>query len=116
MATAKPNISGRPRRWKGRLVRWALLLAVALLAWFWKPIHSHAAAVASESARVGCPCRFIAGRDMESCRRDFQHGMGPVILSEDAEEKSVTAWVPLLSSQTATYREGQGCVLEPWAD
>lgn len=116
MATAKPNIPGRPRRWKGRLVMWALLLAIALLAWFWKPIHSRAAAVASESARIACPCRFVAGRDMASCRRDSRHGMSPVILSEDAGEKSVTAWVPLFSSQTATYHEGPGCVLERWVD
>jgi len=114
MATAKPNISGSPRRGKGRLILWGGLLAVALLAWFWKPLHSHARAAAAESARLVCPCRFVAGRGMDSCRRDIPGGIGPVFLSEDTEEKGVTALVPLLSSQTATYREGLGCVLEPW--
>ena len=37
-----------------------------------------------------------------------------ISLSEDAEAKSVTASFPLLESQTATYREGYGCVLESW--
>jgi hypothetical protein len=28
----------------------------------------------------------------------------------------VTARFPLLASKTATFRDGQGCVLETWAD
>ena len=40
--------------------------------------------------------------------------MEVVFLSEDAEAKSVTARVPLIASATATYREGFGCLLEPW--
>ena len=39
-----------------------------------------------------------------------------VFLSDDEEERSVTARVPLLSSATARYREGFGCVLDPWKD
>jgi hypothetical protein len=30
------------------------------------------------------------------------------------QARSVTARFPLLASQTATYREGWGCVLEKW--
>jgi hypothetical protein len=37
-----------------------------------------------------------------------------VTLSEEPAAKSVTASFPLLASTTATYREGWGCVLEPW--
>ena len=51
---------------------------------------------------------------MKSCQGDFIPGMEAVFLSEDEEAKSVTAWVPLAKSNTATYREGFGCVLEPW--
>jgi hypothetical protein len=40
--------------------------------------------------------------------------MSLVRLSEDDRAKSVTASVPLLASETATYREGFGCVLEKW--
>ena len=116
MATDKPKIPGRPSRWKGRLILWGLLLAAALLAWFWKPLHAHAMALAAQSARTACSCHFVAGRDMVSCRRDLPRGLNPVFLTEDGEAQSVTAWVPLLSSQAATYHEGQGCVLERWQD
>ena len=37
-----------------------------------------------------------------------------VMLSEDAEARSVTARVPLIASQTARWRPGQGCALDPW--
>ena len=39
-----------------------------------------------------------------------------VSLSEDTKDKSVTARFPLIASETATYREGYGCVLEEWQD
>jgi len=40
--------------------------------------------------------------------------MGLIGLSEDEASRSVTASFPLLASQTATYREGYGCVLQQW--
>lgn len=42
--------------------------------------------------------------------------MALVSLGEDIEAKSVTARVPLLASQTAILRQGEGCVLEKWED
>jgi hypothetical protein len=42
--------------------------------------------------------------------------MEMVALGEDAQARSVTARFPLLAKQTATYREGWGCVLEPWKE
>ena len=65
-------------------------------------------------ARVGCSCRFVAGRSLEDCAKDKLAGMELVMLSEDAEAKSVTARFPLLARETATLRDGYGCVLEPW--
>lgn len=116
MATAeKITTSSFPSR--RRLRRAATVLAgAALLAlvWFWGPLKAESVTAASHAARVACPCRFIAGRDLSSCRDDLERGMPIVMLSEDAEAKSVTARVPLLASQTATFREGQGCLLEPW--
>jgi hypothetical protein len=90
--------------------------AIAALAWLWQPLKARAVTGASYAARVACPCRFIAGRALSACHGDFEPGIGLAILSEDAEAKSVTAWVPLLASQTATFREGEGCQLEPWKD
>lgn len=66
------------------------------------------------AARVGCSCRFVAGRSLESCEGDKVPGMEVVTLSEDIEAKSVTAAFPLVTSTTATFREGYGCVLERW--
>lgn len=66
------------------------------------------------AARVACSCRFVAGRSLESCEGDKVPGMELVSLSDDEEAKSVTATLPLVTSTTATYREGYGCVLEKW--
>jgi hypothetical protein len=125
MATAKPPALPRnkpapgqvPRRrkWRTALVL-AVLAAALLLAWFWKPLNGYALAGTSYGAKVTCSCRYIGGRSLQDCRKDFVSGMGLVTLSEDTRAKSVTARVPLLSSQTATFREGEGCLLEKWPD
>lgn len=51
---------------------------------------------------------------MEDCRKDKLAGMELVSLSSSEGEKSVTASVPLLASDTARYRKGYGCVLNRW--
>lgn len=79
-------------------------------------IAGYAGVSAAYSARVACSCRFVAGRSLEDCEKDKLGGMELVTLADDAEAKSVTARFPLVTSHTATYREGYGCVLEPWAD
>ena len=94
----------------------ALLGVVLLLVWYWKPLGGYAVAGASYGAKVTCACRHIGGRSLEDCRKDFVSGMGLVSLSEDTKAKSVTARFPLLSRQTATFREGEGCLLEKWPD
>jgi hypothetical protein len=119
MATAKPpplpKVARSPRRWR-RVLALLLLAAVILLAWFWQPINRYAVAGASYGARVGCACRYIGGRSLGDCRKDFLPGMALIRLSEDAKEKRVTARFPLLSRQSAQFREGEGCVLETWKD
>lgn len=103
----------------GRLSRNTVLvlLAMALVVGVWAyraPIQGYASAGTSFGARVACSCRFVGGRELGDCEKDFEPGMSMVFLSEDAEAKSVTAYIPLVASQTATYREGYGCVLEKW--
>jgi hypothetical protein len=116
MATAKPtNSLPFRRRWK-RIAALALLAALIALAWAWTSLGTRAQAAASYGARIACACRFVAGREIGTCSRDFEPGMGFVFVSEDAEDKSVTARVPLLASETATYVKGRGCQLEPWDD
>ncbi|RVQ67867.1 hypothetical protein EKN06_07035 [Croceicoccus ponticola] len=82
--------------------------------WGWQPLTMQAEAGTAFGARVGCSCRYVAGREIGDCEKDFVDGMGAVSLSADDDAKSVTASVPLLSSTTATWREGWGCVLEPY--
>jgi hypothetical protein len=42
--------------------------------------------------------------------------MDLITLSEDTSARSVTARFPLIAGQTATYRDGWGCVLERWGN
>ena len=113
MATAKRSTSGRRRIWPQAL--FALVVLGAGLAWFYRaPIAGYTTAGTAFGARTACSCRYIAGRPLGDCEKDFEPGMALVFLSDDPETKTVTARVPLLASATATYREGFGCVLEPW--
>lgn len=116
MATAKPKASYQPRR-SGRFLLLILgVMALALIAWFRAPLTARAQAGASYGARIACSCRFVAGRELSSCRDDFEPGMSLIMLSEDVEAKSVTARFPLLAAQTARLRPDAGCVLESWED
>jgi hypothetical protein len=111
MATANPASPQRTRRrWP-----WLLLAAVlGLLIWFWGPLNGYAIAGTSYGARVACSCKFLGGRALDDCRKDFEPGMEVIVLTADEQAKSVTATFPLLASQTAIFQEGEGCRLEPW--
>lgn len=117
MATANPV---SPRSRGRRRTRLWLLVPVLVLgaagAVALGPLKEQALAGAAFGARIACSCRHIEGRPLGECRKDFEPGMQLVMLSEDADRASVTAHVPLLASQTATFRPGQGCALEPWKD
>ncbi len=98
---------------------WSILLVVAMLAggtayYFRQDIAGHVRAATAYGARTACSCRHVAGRDLESCTGEFPSGMELVLVSEDAEDRSVTAWIPLVASDRAQYREGFGCLLKPW--
>ena len=113
MATAK--LTASPPRRRRTWVLIALIALVALLvAVFWRPLTGYARVGSAYGAHVGCSCRYAGARDLKDCAKDFEPGMELVSLSEDRQARSVTARFPLLGSATATYREGWGCVLEPW--
>ena len=113
MATAKRSRSGQRRIWPRAVVALAALAGV--LVWVYRaPIGGYTTVGAAFAARTACACRYIAGRGIEDCEKDFEPGMALVFLSDDPETRSVTARVPLLASDTARYRRGYGCVLEPW--
>ncbi len=127
MATSKHNRRRSDRFWRAMTgwmvmpngwLRWTLaaglLVMLALAAWKGPRLRADAVTGASFGARVACSCRYIEGRPLASCKKDFEPGMELVMLSEDSTAKSITARFPLLASQTATYQAGAGCVLEKW--
>lgn len=105
-----------PPQWRRRLLIGLGLGAAALLAFYWHPIMATARTGAAYGARVGCSCRFVAGRPLGECRKDFEPGMGVVLLSEDVQARRVTARFAFLASESASYRPGWGCQLDRWDD
>ncbi|WP_082836136.1 hypothetical protein [Croceicoccus bisphenolivorans] len=113
---ARTTHSRQPARTRSKVVLGGGALVAVIAFWGWQPLTSQAEAGTAFGARMACSCRFIGGRELGDCEKDFVDGMAMVSLSEDTTAKSVTASVPLVSSTTATYREGWGCVLEPYED
>ena len=103
-----------------RRTRWIVVAILALIAgtlWFYRaPIAGYSGTGAAYAARVACSCRFVAGRSLEDCAKDKLSGMELITLSDDEEERSVTARFPLLASETARFRKGYGCVLDGWEE
>jgi hypothetical protein len=116
LAMAKsPSLSPRRRPRYGLWLLAIIALVAGGAAWaFREPIKGYGSIASAYSARVACSCRFVGGRSLEDCGKDKLAGMEAVTLVEDVETKSVTARFPLVAEATATYREGYGCVLEPW--
>ena len=101
-------LSGKARIaiWSVLAVVIALVAAVLLYACAMRPQLELGTGYA---ARVACACRYIGNRPLKSCYKDFEPGMEPIRLSENAVEKSVTASVPLLASRTARFDPLLGC-------
>lgn len=93
-----------------------LVLAFGGAAWFvWgEGLRRTSEAGTAYGAHVACSCRYVSGRSLSDCSKDKLEGMELIMLSEDPAEKSVTASIPLIASDTAKYREGYGCVLKEW--
>jgi hypothetical protein len=113
MATAKTTgIRRRPLWLKAAVV---IVIALAAVGWLYRaPLYGFAETGAAVGARNTCACRYVAGRSLKDCKKDFEPRMEAVFLSDDPDSKSVTGYVPLVSSETARYRKGYGCVPEPW--
>ncbi len=89
-----------------------LLLLIAFIGWNYSGWQKQADVGTAYGARVGCSCRFVQGRDLESCESDFEPGMAMVSLSEDKDKKRVTASVPLMARHSAHYAGDTGCLLD----
>lgn len=98
-----------------RIAGFVVVAAFLVSFFFGEAIAGFSDVGTSYAAKTSCSCRYVAGRDLDSCYADFAPGMGAIWLSEDADAQSVTARIPLVESAEATYREGYGCVLEGYA-
>ena len=67
------------------------------------------------AARVACGCRYAGNRTLADCRKDFEPGMEPIQLSEDAVTKTITAYVPLIASRSVRYDPVLLCIPESFA-
>lgn len=91
----------------------ALVLLAVLLIWKFPSFKAQAELGSAYAARVGCSCRYVEGRSLESCQTDFEPGMEMVSVSEDPETRTITGSVPLLASRSARYAGATGCLLAP---
>lgn len=105
---ASPNGQRPWLNWKRTALIIAVIAAVAI-AWNWSLISGNARLATAYGAHVGCSCRYIGGRDLNSCEQDFEAGMEMVSLSDDADSKAVTASIPIIASATARYDAASGC-------
>ncbi|WP_156839699.1 hypothetical protein [Novosphingobium aquimarinum] len=114
MATGKTvhYREGRPSRAPRILIAVVLLVAVAGLAWAVTSYRAQARYEAARAARLACVCRYVSGLPLEAC--EARMGGGSLSLSQDPEQRSVTAGYPLMPHQSATYSDGPGCQLQPW--
>ncbi len=118
MAKARPQKKAATTGARSGRAMWIGLIVVALVAavgWAYRePAMGYANTATAYSARVACSCRFVAGRSLKDCKKDRLAGMELVTLVDDPQAKSVTARFPLISSDTAIFRKGYGCVLQKW--
>lgn len=66
------------------------------------------------AARVACGCRYMGNRPLRSCYADFEPGMTPIRLKEDAGAGTITAYVPLIAHRTVRFDPVLGCQPEPF--
>ncbi|GGZ00146.1 hypothetical protein ACFSTD_03530 [Novosphingobium colocasiae] len=98
-----------------------MLGLAALLALAWTALRRDALASAAYGARVGCVCHFVSGQGTGQCKADIAlAGLGQtaglVMLSADDAARTMTARVPLLATQSATFDPATGCRLSPWSN
>lgn len=113
-----PHLRGRKRQGgkSGGCLPWVVGFGVLLalfLVWKFPSFKAQAELGSAYAARVGCSCRYVQGRSLDSCQTDFEPGMDMVSLSEDPATKTVTGSVPLLASRSARYAGASGCLINP---
>lgn len=115
MAKSRSSRNSSPPRRSWAITALAAIAVLAALFYVYgAPLVANAQVATAYSARIACSCRFVAERDLADCSKDKLAGMEWVSLSEDVEAQTVAASIPLVASDTASLRDGYGCVLQPW--
>jgi hypothetical protein len=117
MTTASPNSSSvksaKPPMSKKRIavfVAGALTaIVIFLLIFNFSALNGYARLGSSYVAHITCSCRYIEGRDMESCAEDGEPGTEIVNITDDPENKRITASVLFLAKAVAERRGDFGC-------
>lgn len=113
MATAT-SPAKKPSLGVGQKIKYgALAVGALILLWIlmnFSDIVGQANLGTAYAAHVACSCRYIEGRPLASCYKDFEPGMGMVSLTDDPAHKRVKASVPLLASVVAERRGDFGCL------
>ena len=98
----------------GQKVKYGALAALTLLllwlAFSFADIKAQAKLGVSYASHIACSCRYIEGRPLDACYKDFEPGMGMVSLADDPKAKRVTASVPFLARAMAERRGDFGCL------
>lgn len=118
-ATPGAHAMRQPSRWLRNTALLGLLALLAALGWAWADLSKRALVGSAYAARIGCVCRYVSQRSLESCESDL--AIAPlgrieslVSLSQDPRKRTVSAGIPLLANQTATFDSRNGCQLSPW--
>lgn len=111
MAGKKTRKATKARTWAAVAVALVVLTGLAFLA----PWAATQAEIGTAfGARTACVCHHIGGRPLDDCRKDFEAGMALIAIEENHDAGTVRASMPLMGDSVARYREGWGCVLEPY--
>ena len=98
----------------GQKIKYGVFAVIALLllwlAFSFADIKAQAKLGVSYASHIACSCRYVEGRPLDACYKDFEPGMGMVSLSDDPDNKRVKASVPLLASAFAERRGDNGCL------
>lgn len=99
-----------------RIAKWIMLAAAGALivygVWKWPEWRAEGRAGSAYAARITCSCRFVEGRDANSCREDIAEDASLVSVTDDPDAKRVVARVPLLGRASARFKPGYGCLME----
>jgi hypothetical protein len=114
MATATSPKALKAQMSLSKKIRYGVYAVLGLVAlWLifnFSNIKGQAKLGASYAAHIACSCRYIEGRSLNACYKDFEPGMGLVSLTDDPKQQRVSASVPILAFAVAERRGEFGCL------